>query len=176
MSLDQKIQVWVAVGTWVAGLATLAAAVVALHLARRAERVRLKVHVGLRELVYGDGSPAQEHLCFDVTNLADRAVTINSIGWAVGKGKTRRYCLQPESGVHTSRYPIDLSHGKNAKFMVSFIDTPSWVSDFARRFVEDLSDKNLRTLVAQIHTSVGTTVEVRPEPGLLETLRRQRTP
>jgi hypothetical protein len=60
MTLDQKIQIWVAVGTWVAGLATLAAVIVALRLAKQVEKVKLKVHVGLRELVMGDGSPFQE--------------------------------------------------------------------------------------------------------------------
>lgn len=32
MTLDQEIQVWVAVGTWLAGLATLTAAIVCLVL------------------------------------------------------------------------------------------------------------------------------------------------
>jgi hypothetical protein len=50
MTLDQKIQIWVAVGTWVAGLATLAAVIVALRLAKQVEKVKLKVQVGLREL------------------------------------------------------------------------------------------------------------------------------
>ena len=35
MTLDQKIQIWVAVGTWVAGLATFAAVILALYLAAR---------------------------------------------------------------------------------------------------------------------------------------------
>ena len=59
--------------------------------------------------------------------------------------------------------------------MVSFDVTPNWVPDFALRFIGDLSDRNLRTLVAQIHTSVGTTIEVKPEGGLLDRLRSQRT-
>lgn len=173
MTLDQKIQVWVAVGTWVAGLATLSAIIVALYLARRGERIRLKINVGLRELLLGDGSPAQEHVCIDVTNLGDRPVTVNTVGWAVGKGKRRKYCIQPVSGLYTTQYPVELAHGKNAKFMVSFADTPNWVGDFARRFVEDLSDRSLKTLVAQIHTSVGIAIQAKPESGLLERLHDQ---
>ena len=162
-------------GTWVAGLATVGASVVALRLARRAERIQLKVHVGLREVLAGDGSPAHDHVCIDVTNLGDRAVTVNTVGWAVGKGKHRKYCIQPESGPYTNHYPIELGHGKSAKFMVSLDVMPNWVPDFALRFIGDLSDRNLRTLVAQIHTSVGTTIEVKPEGGLLDRLRAQRT-
>lgn len=173
MTFDQKIQVWVAVGTWLAGLATLAATVVALRLARQGQRIQLKVHVGIRELYVGDGTPAQDHVCIDVTNLGDRPVTVNTVGWAVGKGKRRKYCIQPTSGRYTSQYPVELAHGKNAKFMVSFTDTPSWANHFATGFIENLSERSLKSLVAQVHTSVGTTIETKPESGLLELLRSQ---
>ena len=130
MTLDQKIQVWVAVGTWLAGLATLAAVIVALHLARRTERVRLKVHVGHLVVIAGDGSPFQEHLSISVTNLGERSVTINSVGWAVGKRSQRKYCIQSVSGPFTTQFPVELAHGKNANFMVSFLATPNWLRDF----------------------------------------------
>lgn len=175
MTLDQTIQVWAAVGTWVAGLATLAAVVVALYLARRSEKIQLKVSVGIRLVVLGDGSGAREHVCFGVTNIGERPVTINSVGWRVGKGKKRRYCIQTLSGPFTKQYPIELSHGKNASFMVSLSATPSWVKDFAEGFVEDLSDRSLKTLIAQVHTSVGQTIEVRPEDGLIRRLREHGT-
>lgn len=92
----------------------------------------------------GDGSPFQEHLDINVTNLGERPVTINSVGWAVGKRKHRRYCIQTVSGPHTRQYPIELAHGKSADFMVSFLATPTWVKDFATGFIKDLSDKSLK--------------------------------
>ena len=171
MTLDQKIQVWMVVGTWVAGVATLAAVIVALYLARRGESVRLKVHVGYRIVVIGDGSPFQEHVAISVTNLGDRAITVNSVGWAIGKGRARRHCLQPVSGPFTMQYPVELSHGKSADFLVSLSATPHWLREFATGFVQDLSDRSLETLVAQIHTSVGKTVDVKPEPDLVQRLR-----
>jgi hypothetical protein len=174
MTLDQKIQIWVAVGTWVAGLATVGAVIVALYLTKKVERVKLKVHVGLRELVMGDGSPLQEHLSISVTNLGERAVTINSVGWAVGKGKHRKVALQPVAATYTTQYPVELTYGKEANFMVSFLVVKNWVNDFATGFVHDLSDRNLKTLVALIQTSVGQTIEVRPESNLLEALKKYR--
>ena len=116
MTLDQKIQVWVAVGTWVAGLATLAAVIVALHLARRTEKVRLQVFVGLRVVVIGDGSPFQEHLSINVTNLGERSVTINTVGWVIGKRKQSRYCIQPVSGPFTTQFPVELAHRQERQF------------------------------------------------------------
>ena len=172
MTLDQKIQVWVAIGTWVAGLGTLAAVIVALYLSRRVEKVRLNVYAGLREIILGDGSPFQRHLCIGATNLGERPVIINTVGWAVGKGKKRRFAMQTVSGPYTQQYPIELAHGKSASFMVSFLVTPQWPREFATGFVRDLSDRSLKTLVAQVHTSVGQTVEVHPERDLLEELKK----
>ncbi len=169
--MDPRVDLWAAIGTWFGGLGSFAAAVVALYLARRSEKPRLKVAVGLRELTSYDGSPGQEFLCFDVTSLGDRPVTINSIGWAVGKRKWRKYCMQTVAGEFTAECPVELNYGKNAKFMVSFSLAPNWIANFAGRFVQDLSDRSLRTLVAQVHTSVGRTIEVRPEENLIRRLR-----
>jgi hypothetical protein len=171
MTLDQKIQIFVAIGQCAAAIGTFAAVIVALYLSRRVERVRLKVDVGLRVAIRGDGSPWQEHLGISVTNLGERPVTVNTIGWAVGKGRQRRFAIQPVSGPNTVQYPIELAHGKSAHFMVSFMQIPDWLNVFASGFVKDLSDKSLRTLVAQVHTSVGQTVEVRPETNLLIKLK-----
>lgn len=104
MTLDQKIQVWMVIGTWLAGLGTFAAVIVALYLSRRVEKVRLKVCAGLREVILGDGSPFQRHLGIGVTNLGERPVTVNSVGWAVGRRRQRRFALQPESGPYTNHY------------------------------------------------------------------------
>lgn len=174
MTLDQQIQIWNAVGTWVAGSATFSAVLVSLHLARISERVRLKVFAGLRLVIRGDGTPLEEHLNIGVTNLGDRAVTVHTVGWAVGKRKQRRHCIQTVSGPWTAQYPIELQHGKAVSFMVSFSHTPTWLTEFANDFLKSISDKEMDTLVVQIHTSVGQTIEVKPEKDLLERLRKVR--
>ena len=174
MTLDQKIQIWNTIGTWLAGIATFAAVVVSLHLARRSERIKLKVLAGLRLVVRGDGTPPEEHLNISVTNLGDRTVLVNTVGWAVGKRKQRQYCIQTVSGPWTSQYPVELAHGKQASFMVSFVHTPTWLTEFANGFLKPVSDDELDTLVAQVHTSVGQTIEVKPEKDLIDRLRKAR--
>jgi len=159
------------IGTWLAAFATLAAVIVALYLARRTEKVRLKVHAGLRVIILGDGSPPQEHVVISVTNVGERPVIINSVGWAVGKRRHRSFCIQTVSGPYTKQYPVELAHGKSADFMVSFLATPTWPVEFATGFVKDLSDKSLKTLVALIHTSIGQTIEIHPEKPLVDRLK-----
>jgi hypothetical protein len=171
MTLDQKIQLWNAVGTWIAGIATFLAVVVSLQLARRAERVRLKATAGIRLVFMGDGSPAEEHVGVTVVNQANRPLTINSVGWRVGKRKCARFCIQPVYGQYTEQYPKQLAHGEQASFLVSFKAVPGWPKEFAAGFVQDLAPRNLKTLRAVIHTSLGKAVEVVPEPNLLEKLR-----
>jgi hypothetical protein len=174
MTLDQQIQVWNAVGTWLAGIATFAAVVVSLRLASRYDRVRLKTYAGIRLLYIGDGTPAQELVEINVTNLGERPVTISTVGWAIGKGKKRRYCIQNLSGPYTSQYPIELTHGKSASFQVFFPVTPNWLSDFSNKFTAS-GEESLSTLVATVHTSVGQTVEVKVEDNLINKLMEART-
>jgi hypothetical protein len=61
--------------------------------------------------------------------------------------------------------------GKGTTLMVSLGETPDWYREFATGFVQDLSDESLKTLVAQIHTSIGQTIEVHPEKELLDALK-----
>ena len=170
MTFDQKIQLWNVVGTWFAGLATLAAVIAALYLARKAERVNLRVFVGI-QVVLGNGSPRERYISIEVTNLGDRPVTVRTVGWAVGKGKKRKVCVQPVSGPYTAQHPIELAHGKSANFMVSLHLMPNWLSEVASEFIRDT---DIRTFVAQVHTSVGSIVEAKPIPDLVESIKRER--
>lgn len=172
MTIDQQISIWNAAGTWVAGIATLLAVLVSLHLARRSERVRIKGTAGLRLIFAGDGTPAEEHLQIGVVNHGDRVVIVNSVGWRIGKKGGSRFCIQPVSGKWTQDYPKQLAHGEQASFLVSFKATPDWPTNFAKEFVRDVSDKNLKTLRALVHTSLGQTIEVVPEHDLLLKLRK----
>lgn len=46
------------------------------------------------------------------------------------------------------------------------------IGNLRRGSSQDLSDESLRTLVAQIHTSVGQTIEAHPEKELLDALKK----
>ena len=154
-----------------AGIATLCAVLVSLHLARRSERIRIRGSAGIRLITEGDGTPAEQHVQISAVNHGDRVVIVNSVGWRVGKRDDTRFCIQPVSGRWTQDYPKQLAHGEQASFLVSFKATPEWPTHFARTFVRDISDKNLKTLRALIYTSLGQTIEVVPEPDLLKKLR-----
>ena len=167
---DETIQLWGVVGTWFAGIGTLAASVVALWLARRVEKIKLKAHVGLG-VTFGNGS-SQDCLNFNVTNLGERPVTIVSLGWRIGKRKNRKFAIQPLTQSSFDQYPKKLEYGESASFMVFFSERPNWMEKFSNDFIEDISDKTIKTLRAQIHTSVGHTKDVIPARSLLEKLKK----
>ena len=170
VNLDQQINLWNAIGTWVAGLATFSAVIASLWLARHSERVDLAVNVGLRSIFAGDGSPPEQALSFDVTNRGAKPVTVVGIGWVVGRGKGRRYCMQTTSAPYTANVPVELTHGKTARFLVSFEVTPNWAQEFRQKFMPNLEPRTLRSLRAQVHTSVGTTKFVKPESSVIKLL------
>lgn len=171
MTFEEKIAIWNTVGTWLAGIATFLAVVVSLHLARKSERIRIKGNAGIRLIIAGDGTPTEEHVQIGAVNHGDRTVIINSVGWRIGNKKNARFCVQSVSGQWTHICPKQLAHGEQASFLVSFKDAPDWPNYFATTFIRDLSEKNLKTLRALIHTSLGETIEIVPEPNLLKKLR-----
>ena len=176
MTLDQKIQIWNAIGTWIAGIATFLAVAVSLHLAKREGRAHIKASAGIRLIFPGDGTPPEEHFGVTVVSLTNRPLTINSIGWIVGKGKNKRYCIQPVYGEHTQRYPLQLNHhGDVATFLVSFSTVPNWPKQFAQDFIKDLSAGNMKSLRVIVSLSTGETVEIVPEKNLTEMLRNVLT-
>lgn len=170
MTPDQKIQILNAAGTWFAGIATFSAVLVALKLARRAEQVRIKAHVGMVDVVEGDGSPPRLHVAFDITNLGERPVTINSIGWRIGHWRRWRYAMQNPSGFTTAGFPKMLAYGEQAFFMVSIDLNPEWAANLIDSFIRSNDPSYIKTLMGQIHTSVGTVVEAKPEPSLFQEL------
>ena len=166
MSFDQKIQILGVLGTWVAGLGAIFAAAVALWLARRVEKVKLKSYVDLSTIV-GVGI-SQECLNFSVTNLGERPVTIVSVGWRIGSGKSRKFAIQLLTEFSPDQCPKKIEYGERASFMVNLSEPLNWMEELAREFI---SDKPIKTLRAQIHTSVGHTEDVKPARNLLEKLQ-----
>jgi hypothetical protein len=73
LTIDQWIQIATAAGTWVAGVGTIAAVVVALRLARRAWEIRLKafVYISIRD---AGGASTKQVACFNITNLGEHPV------------------------------------------------------------------------------------------------------
>jgi hypothetical protein len=170
LTTDQVIQVWNAVGTWVAGLATTSAVIVSLELARRQTRVRLHASIGIRSII-GDGEHLRNIVTLSVTNLGERPVRIDSASWKFPPGKIGyQYGLQNFGGPYSAPLPKELVHGERATFTYSDEDF-AWTKWLLKDFPEARNERWLRRLRFHINTSVNQTVKIKPERTLIERIK-----
>ena len=140
-------------------------------------KVNLNAWIGVRVLVGGPVPDRKTTIVkFDVTNLGERPVTVSLIGWRIGKGGNRRDCVIPLTIGPGDQVPKTLAYGESAQFIVLVKGSEHWIPGFADQFIDDLSERSIRTLRGQIHTSVGHAEIIVPEEGVLEELRRCRQP
>lgn len=166
---------WGDVATWVSGIATLLTAALAVYLARRPERIRLRVSAGFYFL-FGAGGPGErsEILSVTATNVGLRKTTVKQISIRAGlfsRGPWRvRLALIPNwVGAYSSPLPIALGDG----------DSASWNMDmepgrpFVKRLIEDgfvKSKIDVWTFRFGIHTAHGGNLYVKPSADFLRAL------
>ena len=158
------------IGNWLAGIGTLCAALVALWLARRSEKIDLMVNVDER-LMVGEGyTEHPRYLCIKIVNRGQRNMIINSIGWRVGK-KNKKYCLQLlDNSPYSSKLPIELPYGYEATYLVSFFRKAEWLKNFSNDFIGNDIERKIKSLYLQVFTSVGKTIEIKVSENLKEAL------
>ncbi len=108
---------------WLSGIGTLLAVVVSLWLARRGDRTRLKVSVGIRKIffqqkVYEKPDEAPDFLIIAVTNVGPRLVIIKGLLWK-NRLVRRRYLYQmPGIAPLSAQIPARLEYGDEADFTI----------------------------------------------------------
>ena len=171
MLSDQTMQLLSVLGPWFGAGGTILATIVALWLARRVERVRLKAFckfcVAAADPPSADGRdvPPERFLLISVTNLGERAVTIDTLSWCIGNRKNKRFAIMIPSP-KSPKCPKTIEHGRKAQFFLSFKESPDWMNqllEWVRQEISEVSDKSIKTLRVHVDTSVGHTEEVVPD-------------
>jgi hypothetical protein len=174
----EYLDVLAVLGTWVAAMGSIGAAVVALYLANRSGAQRLKPNVTV-VLRLTPAIPTLQieartdtFLRFDVVNSGDRPVRITQLGWQSGLWK-KIQCVQKVSGVSgNSSLPVDLEHGQSASWLIPLEDSDdSWESYFGRTFLRNAGPFRFLTLRALFQTSLGKTFTVRPASNLVKRIK-----
>lgn len=164
LTLDQWVQVAAAAGGWFAAGGTIAAAWVALHLARRSEKVRLKARAYRAVSYEGMGGEVMESIVVAATNEGQRTVTIKGWAWCIGKGKRQRSLL--------SKCPMEpsmITHGSTSAIEVDVQDLDSW-RQIAQGLVRHCEAKSLDKLRVEIYPTVRSAVRVVPDQHVLDFL------
>ena len=158
---------------WLSALATLAAVLVSLHLARRSGTPRATVSVGHRLLITpGQIGKTPEIIVFRIVNTDDRSIRVTNIGWQIGLIK-KRYALQMYDSAQSSPLPVEIAHGQEAQWTISLdAREQPWLEYFSHRMMRPNLWLSCATLKAQFYTSVGEVFVVKPERGLIGMLRK----
>jgi hypothetical protein len=154
---------WGSVADWVSGIGSMIAAIVALYLARRSERIRLTGFCGLRTHVGGAG-PREEVLSIAVTNIGTRSTIINNIGMSVGRGRRRkkRYAIiNFMKAAHCVGVPYSLGDGQQGYWSIPIDEEKTWFKDLCRGFVKKKDD--IETIRFHIYTNHGEELTIHPE-------------
>lgn len=173
MTGDQTISLWAAIGTWFAAAGTVSAATIALWLARRAAKVRLRAWVGRRFVApSAPGRSLKEFISFEVTNCGEKAVVVSELVLQIGRRSRRnqlRVGLLPEGGWRPQDLPQKIEHGQSASFSMDFA---TWIDAVRENVLHDVPPKDWKTIRALIVTSVGHVEVVKLDRDALERLRR----
>jgi hypothetical protein len=97
-------------------VATFAAVVVALWIARSERRAHIKAHAGLRITFAGDGSPFEDAISIGITNDGLRSVRISSIGWRTGWLRHGPKWLKFQYAYQKFDHPVSLMTGPGPPF------------------------------------------------------------
>ena len=164
LTFDQWVQIAAAAGGWLAAAGTIAAVWVALHLARRGEKVRLKVKAFRAVSYEGMGGNVTECIALSATNLGQRPVTIKGWAWCVGKGKRQRslWSKRPMS-------PGTIAYGETATVDIDLQSHDNW-RQIAEGLVKQCEAKSLDNLRLEVYPTVGSVVRVVPDQGALDFL------
>ena len=168
---EQAIPLLGAIGAWVAGLGTLGAAGIALWLARRTEKIRMRCVVNLYVVLYGEKQPTKYCMGCEVTNLGILHIIVDAIGWSIGTGNNKKYGTQ---NIFRSPYsdslPKRLEYGESANFRVLWKEEEMkiWMRNLVEMF--DITFSNIETLRARIYTTTGHVETVKPSKDFMKEL------
>lgn len=131
---------WEVVGIWFTGIATFAAVLLSLALARR-EGIRMTISAGVRDLIRpGTEPPFPEVLSITVRNIGSRPAPIEGVAWR-RRPWSSRYAYQffDLAGGFPGP-PVTVDVGKSVTFMLPLSDRrrvrwgEEFLDDFAGRY------------------------------------------
>ncbi len=139
---------------WLSALGTIAAVITALYLARRADKIRLQLRVGIRMIAVrgGVGDHGKEYVW----------VIWKPVPWR----KSGLIWIAPENQ-YSSKFPTTIDDGESANYVLPVEEFRERFGDRAREFFAGFAGGiRLKTLRFCVSTSTGDTFYQRPEAEL----------
>lgn len=158
---------------WLAALGTLAAVVTALYLARRSERISLKVSLGIRKVAVEGGTfgESPSFVWAGITNLGRRTATLTTLWFRPSLwGKAGAVWLAPRNAL-SSPFPITLGDGQSANYALPVDEFQKNFEEIVRGWVSGkLGRVRLRFVSFRVTTSTGQVFSTIPEKPMRQLL------
>jgi hypothetical protein len=151
---------WGSIADWVSGIGSLAAAIVALHVAHSSRRIKLTGYAGHR-VIFGPGQPRVEVFAISVTNSSLRPTVVTNVGFTFGFWRWRKQGVvvivrdQFSDGV-----PKTLGDGDTGSWNIPLGKEHKWLRDLASTF--PVSRWAVWTWRVRVYTSNGDVTTLRP--------------
>ncbi len=163
---------------WLSAFGTIAAVIVALYLARRDSRIRLRVVVGLRLLLQQGADKQPEFFSLEVTNVGRRPANIINILMRDGlRFRVKQFgfgslmVMIPPAHPLSARVPITIGDGERAHYLVPW---PEFERINGRKvrghFAGRLGSVRARLFRIGVSTSAGGIFDTRIERPLADRL------
>lgn len=172
--MENNLQLWSVIGTWVASIGTVSAVITSLWLASRADKVKLKVFAGHRLLLPKLEKGNNDYCYINVVNTGSKPVKITNIGWQAGRSKTKQHMVQIFGLSNSDNVPKMLTEGEEATFLVPFHlrgNEEDWLNSMSKALTEKTN--NIKSLKVCVSTSIGQQFIVPVEDTLKEKLLAQ---
>lgn len=154
---------------WLSAFGTIAAVITALWLARRADKIRLQLRVGIRMIAVqgGVGDHGKEYVWVSITNLRRRKAHITHMFWKPVPWRKSGLIWIPPENQYSSKFPTTIDDGESANYVLPIEEFRERFEDRARELFAGLvGGIRLKTLGFCVSTSTGDTFYQRPEAEL----------
>lgn len=159
---------------WLSAMGTLIAVITSLYLARRGDRLALKISLGVRMIAVRGGGPehGKEVIWLSATNVGRRAATITNLHWQPFPWRKQGLIWLVPENAYSSTFPITLTDGQMANYVLESNKFRKNFIDFARaHYVGIFGLLWLRLLRIKVYTSTGAVFGAKPEKPLRQLLR-----
>lgn len=153
---------------WASAIGTIIAVVTSLYLARRSDRQKLEVPIGLRIVPHLD-VPRHEVLWVGITNVSRRTTTITLLYLQPVPWRKRSFPLIPVQGsAYTASLPTTLDDGKAADYMWPRFMLEETFKHCGDEFTGWWGAVRLHLMCLCVATSTGLVFRRKPEKELLQ--------
>ncbi|EMM8163411.1 TPA: hypothetical protein N3414_005665 [Klebsiella quasipneumoniae subsp. quasipneumoniae] len=170
MNIAEKISLWSMIGTWFSGIATVAAVLMAFHLANKRPKAIVKCTVS-RSVFFiqnDTGTVTEKGIQIKVVNNGIYPITISSVEWEYGGDSVIANYF---SDFKSHKLPARLEHGEVARFWIPlFPDERNWLKRLAKEIRH--KGKNPSKVKCSIELTTGDKFKTKPDKEIIRILKQ----